>query len=96
MNLVVGTPSSVAGLSLPVLALPASVHAGFPSPAEDCMAKRIDVLEHVIKHPQATFTMTVRGDSMREDGIFDKDVILVDRAIKPRHGHRGSRPSRAD
>lgn len=68
-------------------ALAHSVHAGFPSPAEDHVGKRIDALEHLIKHPQATFTMSVRGDSMREEGIFDGDVILVDRAIKPRSGH---------
>ena len=62
------------------------VRAGFPSPAEDFQAKRIDVLEHLIKHPQATYSMTVRGESMREAGIFDGDVLLVDRAIKPSHG----------
>ena len=43
-------------------------------------------LEHLIKHPQATYSMTVRGESMREAGIFDGDVLLVDRAIKPSHG----------
>lgn len=63
------------------------VHAGFPSPAEDLGAKRIDVLERLIRHPQSTFQMKVRGESMREAGIFDGDVILIDRAITARHGH---------
>ena len=67
--------------------LPNLVRAGFPSPAEDLGAKRIDVLERLVIHPQATFTMGVRGDSMIEFKIFDGDVILVDRAIKERHGH---------
>lgn len=62
------------------------VHAGFPSPAEDFQAERIDVLKHIVRHPQATYTLRVRGDSMRDEGVFDGDVILVDRAIKPRHG----------
>ncbi|MBK6906509.1 MAG: translesion error-prone DNA polymerase V autoproteolytic subunit [Rhodocyclaceae bacterium] len=66
--------------------LESRIRAGFPSPAEDFQAKRIDVLEHLIKHPQATYSMTVRGESMREAGIFDGDVLLVDRAIKPSHG----------
>ncbi|MEL4177782.1 LexA family protein [Roseateles sp. PN1] len=65
----------------------AKVPAGFPSPAEDLGAKRIDVLEHLIRHPQATYQMVIKGDSMRDEGIFDGDVILVDRAITPRSGH---------
>ncbi len=62
------------------------IRAGFPSPAEDFQAKRIDVLEHLVKHSQATYCMTVRGESMREAGIFDGDMLLVDRAVKPAHG----------
>ena len=72
---------------LTALEIDTSVRAGFPSPAENFQAERIDVLKHIIVHPQATYTLRVRGDSMRDDGIFDGDVILVDRAIKPRHGH---------
>lgn len=73
----------------PVLltALVEHVCAGFPSPAEDLGAKRIDVLEHIIIHPAATYALTVRGDSMKDYGIFDRDTLLVDRAIRPRHGH---------
>jgi len=67
--------------------LPGSVSAGFPSPAEDHAVKRIDVLEHLVKHPQATYQLRVRGESMRDIGIFDNDVLLVDRAIAPRNGH---------
>ena len=43
-----------------------SVRAGFPSPAEDLGAKRIDVLEHLVRHPQATYQMVVKGDSMKD------------------------------
>ncbi|WP_082680340.1 LexA family protein [Paucibacter sp. KCTC 42545] len=64
-----------------------SVQAGFPSPAEDHGVERIDLNKELIKHPQATFMMRVRGASMREAGIDDGDVVLVDRAIKPSHGH---------
>ena len=72
---------------LTALEIDTSVRAGFPSPAEDFQAERIDVLKYIVLHPQATYTLRVRGDSMRDEGIFDGDVILVDRAIKPRHGH---------
>ncbi|NVO05248.1 MAG: translesion error-prone DNA polymerase V autoproteolytic subunit [Rhodoferax sp.] len=70
----------------PVSALDVRIAAGFPSPAEDHSGKRIDVLEHLVKHPQAPYQMHVRGESMREAGIFDGDVVLVDRAIAPRSG----------
>lgn len=64
-----------------------SVPAGFPSPAADHATKRIDVLEKIIKHPQATFAVRVGGQSMVNEGIDDGDVLIVDRAIVPRTGH---------
>jgi DNA polymerase V len=81
-----GVPRLLDVAAVSVLSLESNVRAGFPSPAEDFQAKRIDVLERLVKHPQATYSMTVRGESMREAGIFDGDVLLVDRAIKPAHG----------
>ena len=64
-----------------------TLQCGFPSPAEDHAIERVDLNKVLIKHPQATFLMRVRGDSMREAGIDDGDVVLVDRAIKATHGH---------
>lgn len=64
-----------------------AIQAGFPSPAEDLGAKRIDLTAQLVKHPQATFLMKARGESMREAGIFDGDILLVDKAITPRNGH---------
>jgi DNA polymerase V len=69
-----------------VQALPASVAAGFPSPADDHLVQRLDLMQQLIRHPQATFMLRVRGESMKEAGIFDGDVVLVDRAITPRSG----------
>lgn len=62
------------------------VHAGFPSPAEDFAAKRIDLTAELITHPQATFLVRVSGESMSGAGITDGDVLIVDRALKPEHG----------
>lgn len=81
------TPKLISIAPVVVTALIESVRAGFPSPAEDLGASRIDVLAHLILHPAATYSMTVRGDSMKEYGIFDHDTLLVDRAIRPKHGH---------
>ena len=63
------------------------VCAGFPSPAEDFAVKRIDLTEILVTHPQATFLLRVSGESMKDAGIFDGDMLVVDKAIKPRHGH---------
>ena len=63
-----------------------SVAAGFPSPAEDYATKAIDLNDALIKHPQATFLMRIAGASMRDAGIDDGDVVLVDRALRSIHG----------
>lgn len=63
------------------------VPAGFPSPAADHTQKRIDLNEHLIRHPEATFIFRVKGDSMVGAGIYEGDALVVDRAIEPRHGH---------
>ena len=70
-----------------VNSFPVCVAAGFPSPAEDHLVQRIDLMAQLIQHPQATFLLRVRGESMRDAGIFDGDVVLVDRAINPHSGH---------
>jgi DNA polymerase V len=63
------------------------VQAGFPSPAEDLGAQRIDLTQLLIKHSQATYFLRASGHSMTEAGIFDNDILVVDRAIKPRNTH---------
>jgi len=61
--------------------------AGFPSPAQDHAVQRIDLNEALIRHPIATYFVCVKGESMRDAGISDGDRLVVDRAIKPEHGH---------
>lgn len=63
------------------------VCAGFPSPAEDLGAQRIDLTQMLVVHAQATYFLRASGHSMVEAGIFDNDILVVDRAIKPRHNH---------
>ena len=69
------------------LLLKNTVCAGFPSPAEDLGAQRIDLTALLVTHTQATYFLKASGHSMVEAGIFDGDIMIVDRAIKPRHGH---------
>lgn len=70
----------------PVWRIDHSVRAGFPSPALDAGAQRIDLNAVLVRHPLATFVMRVSGDSMREAGIEDGDTVVVDRALRPAHG----------
>lgn len=63
-----------------------AVRAGFPSPADDYVEKRIDLNEALIQHREATFFLRVKGQSMVDAGIDDGDELIVDRAITPEHG----------
>jgi DNA polymerase V len=80
-------PVPISEAPLLVLLLKNRVHAGFPSPAEDLGAQRIDLTQMLITHAQATYFLRASGHSMVEAGIFDNDILVVDRAIKPRHNH---------
>jgi DNA polymerase V len=57
------------------------VQAGFPSPAEDYIEKKLDLNEHLIQHPAATFFVRVEGDSMIGAGIHKGDILIVDRSL---------------
>jgi DNA polymerase V len=63
------------------------VAAGFPSPADDYIDRNLDLHEHLIEHPAATFFVRASGNSMVGAGIHDGDLLVVDRAVQPRDGH---------
>jgi DNA polymerase V len=62
------------------------VSAGFPSPADDYIERRLDLNEHLIKNPAATFFVRVAGDSMTGAGINHNDILIVDRSLDPVSG----------
>jgi DNA polymerase V len=63
-----------------------AVPAGFPSPADDYVERRLSLDEHLIEHRESTFFMRVAGHSMRDLGIFDGDLLVVDRSVPATHG----------
>ena len=63
-----------------------AVSAGFPSPAEDYLESKLDLNEHLIHHPSATFMVRATGDSMTGVGIFSGDILIVDRSVQAKHG----------
>jgi SOS-response transcriptional repressors (RecA-mediated autopeptidases) len=70
-------------MELPLLP---GVSAGFPSPASDFVDIGIDLNRHLIKHPSATFFCRVKGLSMKDAGIDDGDLLIVDKSIEPADG----------
>ena len=70
------------------LKLPFYIHkvgAGFPSPATDYIEDDVDLNTHLIKNPPATFIIRVQGKSMSDVGIYDGDLLVVDRSINPKN-----------
>ncbi len=70
-------------LKIPLFA--ARISAGFPSPADDYLDKKLDLNELLIRHPAATFFVRVKGNSMEEANIFDGDILIVDRSLTPKN-----------
>ena len=64
-----------------------SVSAGFPSPADDYTEENIDLNEYLISNPFSTFFLRVKGDSMINAGIKDKDLIIVDKSLIAKPGN---------
>ena len=61
------------------------VSAGFPSPAADFMETNIDLNKELSENQLATFYIKVKGNSMIDAGINDKDVLVVDRSLEPQN-----------
>jgi len=63
------------------------VSCGFPSPADDYIENPLDLNEHLISKPAATFFVRAKGDSMINCGIYDGDLIIIDRSLDPQSGN---------
>lgn len=61
--------------------------AGFPSPATDHLERQLDLNDYLVPHPESTFFMRVKGDSMTGAGIHDGDLLIVDRSLEAVPGH---------
>jgi DNA polymerase V len=70
------------------LTIPFYLHkagAGFPSPATDYIEEDVDLNVHLIKNVPATFVIRVQGKSMTDVGIYDGDLLVVDRSLEPKN-----------
>ena len=62
------------------------VAAGFPSPADDYIQGGLSLDEHLIAHKEATFFVRAKGNSMIGAGIFEGDLLVVDKSLTPVSG----------
>lgn len=72
-----------------VLALPiveGGISAGFPSPAQDYIDLKIDLNKELIANPSSTFYGRVKGPSMKDAGIEDGDILVIDKSLEPQDG----------
>jgi len=77
------TPDYSTAMELPYV--DAGIRAGFPSPADDFIELSIDLNKHLIKHKDTTFFATVKGHSMKNAGIYDGDLLIIDKSLEPQN-----------
>ena len=70
-------------MGLPLYLAP--VEAGFPSPADDYLDRRLDLHQHLVRNEAATFFLRAHGESMLGAGIHDGDLLIVDRSMDAAH-----------
>lgn len=76
--------SGCPGMAIPLFA--DTCAAGFPSPAADYVEAELDLNELCIRRRASTFFVRANGSSMEGIGLFDGDVMVVDRAEIPCEG----------
>jgi len=62
-----------------------SVPAGYPSSLTEQAKELVDINSHLIRNEIATYIFRFQGNPMIDAGIFDGDVLVVDRSIEPKH-----------
>jgi len=71
---------------LPLPMVDGGISAGFPSPAADYIDLKIDLNKELIANPSSTFYGRVKGYSMKDAGIVDGDILVIDKSLEPQDG----------
>lgn len=74
------------GSVLPLPLIEGGISAGFPSPAQDYIDLKIDLNKELIANPSSTFYGRVKGSSMKDAGILDGDILVIDKSLEPQDG----------
>ena len=62
------------------------IEAGFPSFVENDIDNRLNLNDFLIENKTATYFLRVKGNSMNGVGIFDEDILVVDKSKEPTSG----------
>ena len=62
-----------------------SASAGFPSPAENYVEEKLNLNSYLIKNKESSFFVRVSGDSMINVGIYNNDIMVVDKSLTPKN-----------
>lgn len=63
-----------------------TVQCGFPSPAADYSENELSITDYFVRNQDATMIIEARGDSMIDAGIYEGDILIIDRSVEPRPG----------
>lgn len=63
-----------------------TVEAGFPTPAEEELADTMSLDDYLIRNPEASYILKVKGDSMIDAGIREGDMVIVERTANHKEG----------
>ncbi len=78
------TPDTTSEVAVPMAS--SCVSAGFPSPVEDFLEPSLDLNRTLVRNPASTFFARVSGESMKDAGIHDGDLLVVDKSVEPADG----------
>lgn len=62
------------------------IEAGFPSPAEEELVDTMSLDDYLIKNKESSYLLRVKGNSMFDAGIYDGDMVIVEKGKEPRVG----------
>ncbi len=69
-----------------MLKLSRKIETGFPSPAGDHLEKALSLEDLIVRRPTSTFYVRAEGNAMKASGIYDGDILVVDRSLTARNG----------
>jgi len=69
-------------LPLPVLGI---IRAGYPVPAEEQLINEVTFDDYLVDHPDSSYLLRVSGDSMVDANIAEGDIVIVDKAKRPKN-----------
>ncbi len=69
--------------SLPLLL--SNIQAGFPSPADSYLEAVISLDDICIQNPSSTILGRIKGDSLKDIGIYEGDIAVIDKSLQPKN-----------